>query len=308
MVERAKRDITGLRVGMLVAKSIHPQRDNNGATLWYCECDCGGSILKPLSDLVRTKFSSCGCVKINPTARKDHTGIRYGKVVGVSATDKVKHSQIVWKWKCDCGEEFESVAGTFVYKSNGSCPRCAKDNRREATSKCKTTHGMSKSKEHKSWCKIKERCLNPNDSEYKNYGAVGIKIFEQWAHSFEEFIAHIGVMPKDGNKYSCDRIDNSKGYEPGNVRWATAAQQARNKGKMKNNTSGVTGVLLDEKSPGNFYYVAYWNGIDGVTKRKSYSVKKYGEELAFFLACEKRDLEILRLNVLGAGYSPMHGK
>ena len=94
MSGRKSRDITGLRVGMLVARYIYKGQGSGKPTLWFCECDCGGSILKPLSDLVRTKFSSCGCTRISPT-RKDHTGVRYGKVVGVSATDKVKNSQVV---------------------------------------------------------------------------------------------------------------------------------------------------------------------------------------------------------------------
>ena len=113
-------------------------------------------------------------------------------------------------------------------------------------------------------------------------------------------------MPKDGNKYSCDRIDNNKGYVPGNVRWATCAQQSKNKTKYANNTTGVTGVTLDEKSPGSFYYAAQWHDQNGKICKKSYSVKKYGEELAFFLACEKRDLEIMRLNLQGASYTENH--
>ena len=138
-------------------------------------------------------------------------------------------------------------------------------------------------------------------------------MFEDWQHSFEMFFEHIGYMPKDGNKYSCDRIDNNKGYVPGNGRWATDAQQARNKGKMKNNTSGVTGVHWEDKVHPNGinstrYAVAQWHDQNGKICKKSYSVKKYGEELAFFLACEKRDLEIRRLTLQGASYTENHGK
>ena len=311
MSGRKSRDITGLRVGMLVARYIYKGQGSGKPTLWFCECDCGGSILKPLSDLVRTKFSSCGCTRIGPT-RKDHTGVKYGKAVGVSATDKTKNSQVVWKWKCDCGAEFEAVAGNFVYKNNGSCPTCAKENSKEATRKRATTHGLSGTKEYRAWRCIKERCYNPNSQDFPDYGGRGIRMFEGWMEDFLSFYNHIGPCPTDG-KFSIDRIDVNGNYEPGNVRWATDAQQARNKGKMKNNTSGVTGVHWEDKVHPNGinstrYAVAQWHDQNGKICKKSYSVKKYGEELAFFLACEKRDLEIMRLNLQGASYAENHGK
>lgn len=49
----------------------------------------------------------------------------------------------------------------------------------------------------------------------------------EWRKDFQKFLAHIGKRPGPG--YSVDRIDNNKGYEPGNVRWATPKEQARNR-------------------------------------------------------------------------------
>ena len=172
---------------------------------------------------------------------------------------------------------------------------------------------MSKSKEYSSWYNIKERCLNPNAISYQNYGGAGVEMFSGWQDSFELFFEHIGRMPDDGCYYSCDRIDNDKGYAPGNVRWATRSQQNKNKTKYSNNTSGVTGVTWWDKihpdgKKSTRYAVACWNNLAGNVQRKYYSVKKYGEELAFFLACEKRDLEIMRLNLQGASYTENHGK
>lgn len=311
---RKVRDITGLVVGKLTVKYIYKQSAGSGNhTLWFCECECGGSIVKPLSDLVRTKFSNCGCDKTKPAARKDHTGVRYGKVVGVCATEQVVNSQVVWKWLCDCGTEFESVAGGYVHKNySPGCADCAKESVAASTRKRATTHGMSKTKEHKSWCHIKERCYNPNNQDYYNYGAKGVTLFDGWKDDFVAFYEHIGEMPKDGKRYTCDRLDNNKGYEPGNVRWATDHQQARNKKLMGNNSSGVTGVswedkLHPDKTTSTLYAIAQWHNLPGKACKKSYSVKKYGEELAFFLACEKRELEIMKLNLLGAGYSENHG-
>src|SRR5690606_784000 len=117
------------------------------------------------------------------------------------------------------------------------------------------THGTPKNdKVYKAWCKIKERCLNPRDKSYPNYGAIGITMQEDWINDFVKFRDHIGQPPKDGKRYSVDRIENSIGYQEGNVRWATDVQQARNKGLQRNNKTGTSGVQWDDK---------YWRTKDG---------------------------------------------
>ena len=92
------------------------------------------------------------------------------------------------------------------------------------------THGMSSSPEYKSWCGIKERCLNANNPKWKDYGGRGIKVCQSW-HRFENFIEDMGKKPS--KKHSVDRIDNDGNYEPDNCRWATQLQQARNKRDVK---------------------------------------------------------------------------
>jgi hypothetical protein len=87
--------------------------------------------------------------------------------------------------------------------------------------------------EYKAWDSMKQRCTNPNDKAWRWYGGRGITVCEEWANDFQAFLAHIGRRPSD--KHSIDRIDGDKGYEPGNVRWATWEEQARN----RSNTSRV---------------------------------------------------------------------
>jgi hypothetical protein len=87
-------------------------------------------------------------------------------------------------------------------------------------------HGMSKSPEFSAWKNMLGRCLNPNVPGYHRYGGRGITVCPSWRESFATFFNDIGTRP--GKGYSLEREDNSKGYEPGNVRWATRKEQQQN--------------------------------------------------------------------------------
>lgn len=87
-------------------------------------------------------------------------------------------------------------------------------------------HGMTHSTEYKIWAMMRERCGNPNATSYTAYGGRGIAVCERWANSFEAFYADMGARPS--GSHSIDRINNDLGYEPGNCRWATLIEQARN--------------------------------------------------------------------------------
>lgn len=95
----------------------------------------------------------------------------------------------------------------------------------------------------------KNRCTNPNNSRYKDYGGRGIKMCQRWVGvgGYKNFLEDMGRRPKN---MTLDRIDNSGDYEPSNCRWATYQQQSLNKRAYKNNQSGVTGVY---KHPGGYW-------------------------------------------------------
>lgn len=72
-----------------------------------------------------------------------------------------------------------------------------------------------------------QRCTLKTWRDYHNYGGRGITVAKEWVESFDAFLKSVGVRPS--SKHSLDRIDNSRGYEPGNVRWSTWIQQANNR-------------------------------------------------------------------------------
>lgn len=92
---------------------------------------------------------------------------------------------------------------------------------------------------YSTWLAIKKRCLNPKASGYDRYGAIGISVHPPWAKSFEVFLKDVGERPSQA--HSLDRVNGAKGYDPGNVRWATPKEQSRNR-------SSNTMLTLNERT------------------------------------------------------------
>lgn len=242
---------------------------------------------------------------------KDISGKIFGRLLAVRNTNvRSKNGDYLWDCVCDCGGTITTSIGRLNYGVTKSCGCLKIDNHHR-------THGFShKNKAYKSWSKIKERCFDTNCPDYKDYGGVGITLSENFRKDFMAFYKEVGDPPNTEKRWSIDRIDNAKGYVEGNLRWADDFQQARNRGKNVNNTSGMTGVRWDDKTPHNsnsvsLYATAQWNTVEnGKSKfrKKCFSVKKYGLLPAFAMACAHREQVILELNALGYGYANNHGK
>lgn len=169
------------------------------------------------------------------------TGRRFGALV---AMERIGSSPLngnaIWSLVCDCGRQC-SVDGYSVRSGKvTTCQACAAERSRVAS----VTHGMSGSREFATWTDIQTRCLNANSTGFKNYGGRGIKVCERWRTSFDAFLADMG--PRPSSRHSIERDDVDGHYEPGNCRWATAAEQARNKRNNRRITiNGVTKTMTD---------------------------------------------------------------
>ncbi len=162
--------------------------------------------------------------------RIDLTGHVYGLLTVVSLTGKTRYGCSVWLCRCECGNEKEvnsNCLRTGNTKSCGCYRADALKKGRDKLHKDSLTHGMTKTKEHRTWRGLRSRCNDPSNKGYKNYGGRGIKVCERW-DSFENFFADMGPAPSP--KHSIDRFPNVNGdYGPGNCRWATDAEQHANR-------------------------------------------------------------------------------
>ena len=152
-----------------------------------------------------------------------YIGKTYGRLTVLSLTYDPNTKKYTSVCRCECGNVKEY---DFTYVRRGKTTSCG-CYLQEVRGKASITHNMSKSKEHKAWRHIKERCFNPNFKYYYNYGGRGITMCERWRDSFENFLSDMGLAPSA--KHSIDRIDVNRNYEPGNCRWATVKQQSVNK-------------------------------------------------------------------------------
>jgi len=105
------------------------------------------------------------------------------------------------------------------------------------------THGLSGTKTYYSWVAMINRCYNPKNDRYHNYGGRGIKVCDRWRESFENFLNDMGIRPEDR---TLDRIDVNGNYEPSNCRWSDSITQYRNMTKSHYITfRGQTKILSD---------------------------------------------------------------
>ena len=301
-------DLTGKKFSLLTVLGISANRVRNVLS-WDCICECGNTKVVAGADLRTGDTKSCGCMKWKGI-KKDITGEKRGSLTAVSSTGvKCSNGDYKWNFICECGNTAILSIGAFNSKKYPCCKSCSRKRRAESN----RTHGFGNThKTYRAWCKIKDRCFNVESKDYPTYGARGIGMAQAFIDDFMNFYKEIGEAPKDGKRWSVDRIDHTKDYEPGNIRWATDCQQARNKGKSKANTSGVTGVLWDSKTDKfgkiHLYAAAIWSSYEIKNNRKCYSVKKLGLLPAFALACKYREDKIKELNALGFEYSENHGQ
>lgn len=159
---------------------------------------------------------------------KNEIGNRYGKLTVVAFDHISKSKNAYWKCVCDCGLT-TVTSGTYLRKGHTTSCGCTK---REHFKK---THGYSDSEPlYGVWEQMRSRCNNANNPRYSTYGANGITVCKEWGNydtfrkwAFENGYKAPGANTPRKERMSIDRIDPSKGYEPGNCRWITVSENSK---------------------------------------------------------------------------------
>lgn len=132
--------------------------------------------------------------------------------------------------RCDCGAEKTIPGQSLLSGRTKSCGCYRRDRGKEISETGGTAvikkHGLHGTPTHLVWMGMKRRCTTTHATPSR-YARQGVTVCERWASSFEDFLADMGERPSP--EHSIDRIDFTKGYEPGNCRWATNLEQASNK-------------------------------------------------------------------------------
>lgn len=185
-------------------------------------------------------------------SRFDLTGLKFGMLTVESREGSDKHGKAVYKVRCDCGNEKLVLGASMVSGRVVSCG-CYHSKQLKAAHAGKTICKPDSEKgiyEHKQrmmydqdfgwkarlynvWKSMRNRCSNPKDKSYGNYGGRGIRVCKEWNDSFIAFATWAYANGYDKNtKYgecTIDRIDVNGNYEPDNCRFVSIAEQNANK-------------------------------------------------------------------------------
>lgn len=166
-------------------------------------------------------------------------GARYGRLIVLERTNIYRGNKRLYRCLCDCGKEI-LISSHHVGRGALSCG-CYR-------TEFHTFHNKCHHRLYEIWCGMKERCNNPKNQKYKNYGGRGIKICEEWNESFDTFyswaLAHGWNEKLNGREQSIDRIDVNGNYEPSNCRFANDSLQMMNRRPM--GKVGYVGISKDK--------------------------------------------------------------
>lgn len=198
-------------------------------------------------------------------------GRRFGRliVLDVVAYSERSNGNHTYNCRCDCGNEKlvkwnnlargntkscgclqqEHLAAMQALKAENDAAKQARYDAYLASIEQSRVNGVPAAKHplFNTWRSMVKRCHNPQHDKYRFYGARGVAVCARWRDSFHAFVEDVGEKPTP--RHTLDRIDNDKGYEPGNCRWASRYEQYANRQSHRAPYTvplrGVTYLLTD---------------------------------------------------------------
>ena len=158
---------------------------------------------------------------------KDRTGEKHGRLTVLRRGEDYRPPNgkpaIQWICQCECGTLLTVNVNNLRQGNTRSCGCLMIESA--------TKHGLAYHPLYGVWGAMRNRCTNPDAAGYADYGGRGVTYCKEW-EDLATFVRDVG--PRPSNEHSLDRIDNDRGYEPGNVKWATLEEQAANKRRRRN--------------------------------------------------------------------------
>lgn len=191
----------------------------------------------------------------------DRTGMRFGRITILRRDSDANKGRPIWVALCDCGKIMKTRGHHIFSGRSVSCGCYQKDMMKERATHGMTRQGRKKPRSYTVWAAMKDRCLNPNNHAWEDYGGRGITVCAEWL-DYISFSYDMGEPPEG---MTLDRIDNNEGYSKENCRWSTYTQQANNR-RQKKNTVQIKWAdkyktipeLVEETGVG---YTTIWNWI-----------------------------------------------
>ena len=173
--------------------------------------------------VINYRLSQGACMKLI-----DRTGQVFGKLVVLEQAGRDNLKKVLWRCRCECGNETVVVSGSLVTGNTTSCG-CIVPNFK---------HGGTGKGSYNTWRAMIRRCTVPTDKDYPRYGGRGISVCPAWLE-YANFVADMGEPTGDE---TLDRINVYGNYSPDNCRWAGVQTQNRNTRLRSNSTTGHIGV------------------------------------------------------------------
>ena len=211
--------------------------------------------------------------------KKDLTNQKFGRLVVLEEAGRDKHGKVLWKCQCQCSEKsiVTICSNSLRTKHTQSCGCVQKEYaKKEKYVKHGQARKSSKNPIYHIWIAMFNRCYNPNNQAYHNYGGRGIRVCDRWPgeNGFQNFYEDIGKYRKEGT--TLDRINNDGDYEPSNCRWTTwekQQQNTRSKGYHLNKRNGkyLSKIRVNKKT----IYLGHFNTPEEARKAYIEAKRKY---------------------------------